>query len=152
MSKSTLDKEIALSIEFVKMAEESFTPTVVEYEANPEAIEPSKRLSKEEFNAKRQAEAEEQWRSVNTIEARLGAEAKVWKNFVQSMPKTVVESNKARAERASRRATRMAIWTRAERRFLAHTKYCEKYGLEPVAVQKTPADVAKFYAMSSLSQ
>jgi hypothetical protein len=149
-NKSTLlEKEIALSIEFVKMMTE--VPNALEYEENPEAIKPkSHRLSRSEFNAKREAEAAEKWRQATTIEARLGkTEADVWRKFVASMPKAVRSANHEKAERLYRRSARKAIWTRAERRFFSHLQYCQKHGFEAVqtpakAVTVTPADVAHY--------
>jgi hypothetical protein len=142
-----LEKEIALSIEFVKMMTE--VPNALEYEENPEAIKPkSHRLSRSEFNAKRQAEADQKWREANTLEARLGkTEADVWRKFVASMPREVRSANHEKAERLYRRSARKSIWTRAERRFFSHLQYCTKHGFDAVAVpvrQVTPRDVAHY--------
>jgi hypothetical protein len=144
-NKSTLlEKEIALSIDFVKMMTE--VPNALEYEENPEAIKSkSHRLSRNEFNAKREAEAAEKWREANTVEARLGkTEADVWRKFVASMPKEVRRANNAKVERLYRRQARLALWTRAERRFFSHLQYCTKHGFEAKPVAKTPADVAHY--------
>jgi hypothetical protein len=150
-TKSTLlEKEIALSIEFVKMMTEvpNALPYDGEYEENPEATKDetkSKRLSREAFNAKIRAEAEEAWREANTVEARLGkTEADVWRKFVASMPKEVRRANNAKVERLYRRQARLALWTRAERRFFSHLQYCTKHGFEAKPVAKTPADVAHY--------
>lgn len=146
-NKSTLlEKEIALSIEFVKMMTE--VPNALEYEENPEAIKPkSHRLSRSEFNAQRQAEADQKWREANTLEARLGkTEADVWRKFVASMPKAVREANEVKSERLYTRAARK-MWTKAERRFFSHIQYCKKHGFDAVAVparQVTPRDVAHY--------
>jgi hypothetical protein len=155
MSKSQqLEKEIALSIEFVKMMTE--VPNALEYEENPEAIKPkSHRLSRSEFNAKREAEAAEKWRQATTIEARLGkSEADAWRKIAAAIynDKVVRRANNAKAERLYTRAARKSIWTRAERRFFSHLQYCQKHGFEAVqtpaearpAVTVTPRDVAHY--------
>jgi len=144
MSKSTLEKEIALSIEFVKMMTE--VPNALEYEENPEAIKPkSHRLSRSEFHDKIRKESEEAWREANTVEARLGkTEADVWRKFVASMPKEVRRANHEKAERLYRREARKVLWTRAERRFFSHLQYCTKHGFDSKPVVKTPADVAHY--------
>lgn len=152
-NKSTLlEKEIALSIEFVKMMTE--VPNALEYEENPEAIKPkSHRLSRSEFNAKRQAEADQKWREANTVEARLGkTEADVWRKFVATMSKATRDANEVKSERLYTRAARKAVWTKAERRFFSHLQYCTKHGFEAVQTQAeavpvvtvTPRDVAHY--------
>ena len=152
-NKSTLlEKEIALSIEFVKMMTE--VPNALEYEENPEAIKPkSHRLSKSEFHDKIRKESEEAWRQANTVEARLGKEdADAWRKFVASLSKATRSANHEKAERLYRRSARLALWTRAERRFFSHLQYCEKHGFEAVqtsaearpAVTVTPRDVAHY--------
>lgn len=141
-----MEKEIALSIDIVKMMTE--IPNALEYEENPEAIKTeSKRLPRDQYQAKLRAEAEEAWRQANTVEARLGKEeADIWRKFVASMPKEVKRANNQKAERAYRKDARKALWTRAERRFFSYEQYCRKYGFEPKArpVTATPADVAHF--------
>ncbi len=141
-----MEKEIALSIDLVKMMTE--VPNALEYEENPEVIATQpKRLSRSEFNAKIRAEAEAKWREANTIEARLGkSEADMWRKFVANMPKDIKKGNEAKAERIYRREARKTIWTRAERRFFSHEQYCRKHGLQPQVrpITATPADVAHF--------
>ena len=136
------EREIALSIDFVKMMTE--IPNALEYEENPEAL-PAKQ-SKHRFSSF-QEKQEAEWAQYRTIEARIGKdEADMWRKFVATMPKAIKDGNEKKAERIYRREARKAIWTRAERRFFSHEQYCRKHGLQPQArpVTATPADVAHF--------
>ena len=151
-TKSTLlEKEIALSIEFVKMMTE--VPNNLDYEENPEATKTqSHRLSKSEFRDKIRKESEEAWRQANTVEARLGEEdADAWRKIVANLSKATRRANHVKAERLYTRAARKVTWTKAERRFFSHLQYCTKHGFEAQlvaeerpAVTVTPRDVAHY--------